>query len=120
MFLFPQRLKMIRKSKELSQVELGKMIGSSRYAIVKYESGERYPDLATFETLCKKLDVSSDYLIGLSEIKNTKKYIHDLKGYPIAAIAIVETVCNLIDSNKDLEKLEIIEVILEQLNKLLK
>ncbi|CAM2887535.1 helix-turn-helix transcriptional regulator [Hathewaya histolytica] len=40
---FPERLRMLRKEKELSQEKLAEKLGISRQAISKWESGQSYP-----------------------------------------------------------------------------
>lgn len=59
-----ERLRNLRKSKNLTTKELGEIIGCSNPTITNYELGHRSPDV---ETLCKLADffeVSIDYLLG--------------------------------------------------------
>lgn len=66
---FAQRLKELRKEKELTQAELSKKLGYGYTAIANYESGRNEPSLADLITICRILDVSSDYLIGISDVR---------------------------------------------------
>lgn len=66
---FAQRLKELRKEKELTQAELSKKLGYGYTAIANYESGRNEPSLADLITICRILDVSSDYLIGISDVQ---------------------------------------------------
>lgn len=68
--MFTDRLKECRESQGLSQVELADKIGISKDLYNKYERTVTRP---SFETLCNiatALNVSTDYLLGLSEYKN--------------------------------------------------
>lgn len=65
--LFNERLKEIRTKKELTQEEFAKLLNISPSSISLYESGSREPSLATLVNIAKILDVSTDYLLGLSD-----------------------------------------------------
>ena len=64
MTMFPERLRAARKTKELSQDDLGKMVGVNRAAIARWELGTREPNFKRLIELCDALEVSSDYLLG--------------------------------------------------------
>ena len=66
MFNFGEHLKEIRISKNLTQKQLATLIGSSERGIQRYESGERKPNFDAIIALCNVLDVSADYLLGIS------------------------------------------------------
>ena len=58
------RLKELRKEKNMSQSDLGKILGVSKVSISGYEKGTRVPSM---DILIKILDVfmiSADYLLG--------------------------------------------------------
>lgn len=67
--LFAQRLKELRKEKKLTQAELSKKLEHGYMAVANYESGRTEPSLADLITICRILDVSSDYLIGISDVR---------------------------------------------------
>ncbi len=67
----PQRLKMLREQKKLSQDELAKLIGVDRTTINKYESGASKPT-RKLEELARAFDVSSDYILGIQQLDLTK------------------------------------------------
>lgn len=62
------RLKESRKSKGLTQREVSKMLGIVLQQYQTYESGRYELDYDKMIKLCKILDVSADYLLGLSEL----------------------------------------------------
>lgn len=67
--VFKMRLKELRGNK--SQLEVAKALNISRSALSYYESGERVPDINVLYSIAKYYDVSSDYLIGITDIKNS-------------------------------------------------
>jgi len=70
--IFSVRVRELRLSKNLKQIELGKILNLSVQAINDIERGRR---TTTFENLCilaEYFNVSADYLLGLSDIKERK------------------------------------------------
>lgn len=63
------RLKELREQQRLSQEGLGLKLGVSQSTISVYELGERVPDLNVLIKLAKIFDVSLDYLVGLSDVR---------------------------------------------------
>lgn len=63
--LFGERLKELRLSNNLGQVELAKQIGVSKGLISLWENGLREPKLSNLIALAKFFDVSIDYFAGL-------------------------------------------------------
>lgn len=49
------------------QKDIAKEIGVSAQTVSKYMKHDIFPALDTFAKLCKCVDVSSDYLLGISE-----------------------------------------------------
>ncbi|GAB6091844.1 helix-turn-helix domain-containing protein [Furfurilactobacillus curtus] len=64
---FGERMKAVRKSKRLTQLDLAKRLNVSKGTVSSYEQGLSYPTLETFVKLCTILDTSSDYLLGISD-----------------------------------------------------
>lgn len=67
------RLKELREQWRLSQDGLGMKINVSQSTISAYEIGERTPDLEALIAIAKFFDVSIDYLVGLSDVKQNIK-----------------------------------------------
>ncbi|QNU67312.1 helix-turn-helix transcriptional regulator [Ruminiclostridium herbifermentans] len=67
MSVFSERVKKLRKAKKQSQIEVGKALGKSRESISKYELGEREPDTNVIALLAKHFNVSSDYMLGITD-----------------------------------------------------
>ncbi len=80
-----ENLYQYRKEKGLSQEELGNIIGVSRQAIYKWESGERMPDLDNLISLCEEFDKKlEDFIDGADELlknnnENKEKSIENKK-----------------------------------------
>ena len=64
MFVFGKRLKELRKQANLTQQELGKMVGVTKVSICCYESGTRTPTLDTLKDLADSLNVPLTYLLA--------------------------------------------------------
>ena len=57
------RIAAVRKAAGLTQEQLGELLGVTRQAVSKWESGQTSPDAATLAALCEKLRVSADYVL---------------------------------------------------------
>lgn len=97
------RLRELRKENQLSQEDLADLLGVSATAYGYYERGRTIPPADVVTTLAKKYEVSTDYLLGVSNIsKNTAQYKGNNKiltvpvlgnipaGVPIEAIENIE------------------------------
>ena len=58
-----ERLKLLRKSKGLTQIGLQMKIGVEQALLSKYENGERVPPTDTLVKLADFYEVSVDYLL---------------------------------------------------------
>lgn len=65
--LFPERLSALRKERRLTQKELGEVFGLSAKAISTMENGERGTTIEKLIAISDYFNVSSDYLLGISE-----------------------------------------------------
>jgi len=63
------RLKELREKRRLNQEGLAIQLNVSQSTISAYEIGERTPDLETLIAIAKFFDVSLDYLVGISDVK---------------------------------------------------
>lgn len=62
---FSERLKISLKANKLSQFALAIKVGMSQSVINKYCLGKREPSLDSLILICKVLNESADYLLGL-------------------------------------------------------
>ncbi|NCC62926.1 MAG: helix-turn-helix domain-containing protein [Verrucomicrobiae bacterium] len=61
---FAERLETARKAKKLSQEELGKAVGLSRYPVMDWEAHRKTPDIQMASRLAECLGVSLLFLLG--------------------------------------------------------
>ena len=64
---FGERLKQLRREKNLTQAQLAERVGVSKTSANLYESATRVPDIQVLARYAKELEVTSDYLLGLSD-----------------------------------------------------
>lgn len=67
---FKDRLKELREEFKKDRYELAKFLNVSYSTIAKYESGLRSPDKETLNKLANYFNVSVDYLLGRTDIRN--------------------------------------------------
>ena len=53
-----EKLKVLRKAKHMSQMELAKTLGVGKSTIGMYESGQRTPEFKTLEAICDFFNIS--------------------------------------------------------------
>ena len=63
----------LRESLKLSQKELAERIGVSNVVLSRYELDDRKPDFDTLEKIADFFNVTTDYLLGRSNIKNPEE-----------------------------------------------
>ena len=64
---FAERLRELRKEKNISLKTLAKEIGVSDIAISRWENQLRIPNIENLYNLANYFSVSSDYLLGLED-----------------------------------------------------
>ena len=75
---FSKNLKTAMKSKGLNQKQLAEKIGVTPQSISYYCNGTRLPDVDILRLLASCLDVSADYLLGLTEAKSKDPNVKDI------------------------------------------
>jgi len=68
---FSERLQLLRALNKVSQEQLAKALGVSRMRVSHYEVGRNVPDSDFVIKAAKYFNVSADYILGLSDVKNT-------------------------------------------------
>lgn len=94
-----KRLAKIRKNRGLTQAELGQKIGVKMATISNYERGLKEPSIYKLKEMALVLDISSDYLIGLTndEIPVSRQgYLLLPNNYPLELRQEVEQMRDLI------------------------
>ena len=72
MATFAQRIKQLRKEKNFKQQQLADQFSVKLRTYQGYEYGESYPDVAKLVAIADFFDVSLDYLMGRSEVRERR------------------------------------------------
>jgi transcriptional regulator with XRE-family HTH domain len=81
---FAERLKMLRQEKEVTQLKIGELLGVSARMISFYEIGKHIPrEAESLIILAKYFDVSLDYLLGMSNVRNYNQLVKSFKAYSL-------------------------------------
>ena len=65
MDMIKERLREEIKASGLTTVEIARRVGISPEMVTQYTTTKKLPKLDTFARLCKELDLSADYILGL-------------------------------------------------------
>lgn len=71
MLSFGERLRLARERKGLTQLDVYRAIGLNNKSLSRYENGATAPDPDTVRDLVRLYDVSSDFILGLSDEMGT-------------------------------------------------
>lgn len=93
---FSERAKMLRQERGLSRAEMADRVGISVSTLGNYERGENSPDIDTLRKVCICLDVSSEYLLGLSDSPQCS--LPWPTTVPAGAVESVETIKNTVNT----------------------
>src|SRR5574339_119332 len=74
--MLPERLKSLRKEANLTQKEVAEKLGFDQKSYSFWENGKRNPK--NIQQIADFFNVSTDYLLGNTDIKNQKKINEDL------------------------------------------
>jgi len=62
---YNERIRFIRESKNITQSEIARAIGTSQKQYSKYENGINEMTVSKLKKICEYLQVSADYIMGL-------------------------------------------------------
>lgn len=69
--MFTERLKILRKEAGLTQKDVAEHLGIKQPTYAQWENGRTKPKGETLEKFANFFNVSTDYLLGNTDIKNT-------------------------------------------------
>ena len=69
MIKFAERLRELRKERHVTQKDMGEILGIQLRSYQCYESGDRRPDYEKLVALADYFDVTTDYLLGRSDVR---------------------------------------------------
>lgn len=70
--MIKERLKELRKEKGLHQKDVAEVLGMSSTGYAGYEQGTNKPPADTLVTLARFYNVSSDYILGITDLRYTQ------------------------------------------------
>lgn len=107
-------LKQLRNEKKITQRQLAKLLNLSPSTIAMYETAQRKPDFETLQKIANFFDVSTDYLLGRTNIRNLYKeavlqetkasYNLDVRGLSVEDIAKVEEYIDLLKQKRNSDR----------------
>lgn len=65
--IFSERLRLLRKQNNLTLEKLGVELNLTKQTISRWETSDRLPTLDTLCSLCEHLNISANYILGLSD-----------------------------------------------------
>ena len=77
--MFAERLKSLRKEQNLTQQKIAEKLNISRGSYAQWEAQRTQPSSKSLETLANFFNVSTDYLLGNTDNKNSTKFEDDLE-----------------------------------------
>ncbi|ADQ04022.1 helix-turn-helix domain protein [Caldicellulosiruptor owensensis OL] len=116
---FGLKIRILREEKRISQKELAKRLEISPQALANYEKGKRMPGINILVRLSEELDVSIDFLLGLTDIRKPKSRMVKEHLEMLENIQEKEEILSLIEelSNWEPEAVKIIERFLKRVRK---
>ena len=69
MIKFAERLRELRKERHVTQKDMGEILGIQLRSSQCYERGDRRPDYEKLVALADYFDVTTDYLLGRSDVR---------------------------------------------------
>lgn len=66
---FKYRLRDLREKEGISGAKLGEKLGVGKSTVSMWENGKNYPTAAMLQKIAKYFNVSTDYLLGKTDIK---------------------------------------------------
>lgn len=75
------RILELRKKANEKQEDLAKILQCNRASIAKYENGDRIPDGLIIAKIAKHYNTTSDYILGLTDVKTTDIDIKNMCEY---------------------------------------
>lgn len=65
--MFYERVKELRLSRNMNQVQFAKRIAASKQSVSNWESAYLQPSIDVLIRICKTFHVSADYMLGLDD-----------------------------------------------------
>lgn len=98
--IFTERFRELQRDR--SNTEFAEFLGISRQTVGFYCNGDRIPDAMTLKQIAEKCNVSTDWLLGLSDVRSTDADIRKVckyTGLSEKAVSIISQVLNSPESS---------------------
>ena len=92
--MFASRIKFLRQSKELSQVQLAEKLGVKKQSVSNWENNNIMPSVDMLVKIADFFQVSADYLLGREPVESDSIRFLDVTGLTSHQI---EHICFVID-----------------------
>ena len=70
---YNERIQWIRDCRSITQKEMAEHLGIKQQQYARYEKGVNTMPITYLKAICEKLEVSSDYIIGLTDNPTMRK-----------------------------------------------
>ena len=90
--MFASRIKYLRQSKELSQVQLAEKLGVKKQSISNWENDNIMPSVEMIIRIADHFHVSTDYLLGRDAQGTDAVHVLDVTGLPPRQIEHVQQI----------------------------
>lgn len=87
--MFGERIKVVRKSMKLTQVEFAAMLKVSKQTVSNWENDEAVPSIELLKSIAEKCAVTTDYLLELDQ-----RHIIDVDEMPIELVSHIQQIIN--------------------------
>lgn len=104
----PVNLRALMEKAKISQKQLGEVLGTTPQAISLYAKGLSKPDWKTIVRIADYFHVSTDWLLGLSDVRNTDPTLKAVCEYTGLSESVVE---KLHDRKSNQTVLDLVEII---------
>lgn len=107
------RLRELREEKKLSLRELSELVGMSAAVLGNYERGDRQPKIEAWQKLADFFDVSTSYIMGISDERNE---LNDLLKNKINSMLNLKS-SRSNDTNEEAQTTIFLEILIQELTK---
>ena len=66
---YNEKMKILRKRKNITQKEMSELLGIKQQQYARYEKGINIMPVTYLPKICKILNISADYILGITNIK---------------------------------------------------
>ncbi|HJC22483.1 MAG TPA: helix-turn-helix domain-containing protein [Candidatus Eisenbergiella merdavium] len=98
--MFANRIKYLRQSRELSQVQLAQRLGVVKQSVSNWENDNIMPSVEMLKKIADFFEVSTDYLLGRDENKNGGIFLLDVTGLTPLQISHIQFIIDDFRSNR--------------------